>query len=219
MFAPLIGFSMIAYFYNPSDLLHEIINLDTSAWSLWAYSITSVFFFVMINRLRHHFCRNACPYGMLQMILSDKNSRKGGVRNMFRGAGLALTILMMVLASFLLFAIYTNIGFAISIGKNLQGVPVQGRIIYTYNLQIENLKNKPAVFHINYENIPAAWNLKIPEEAPNEVKTGPNSTKSIPLLFRVDQASIGQSNIITVKIANEDGKEITRQINIFPIKK
>ncbi|GEN32796.1 4Fe-4S binding protein [Aneurinibacillus danicus] len=215
IFAPLIGFSMIAYFYSPKDLFEEIITFDTGAWSFWAYILATVFFFVMINRLRHSFCRSACPYGMLQMILSDKNSRTGGIKNMFRGAGLVLTLLMTVMTSILLFSIFTNTGFAVSIGKNLQGVPAENRIIYTYNLQIENLKDKPATFTLTYQNVPESWDVILP----SRVKAEPNSVASETLLFRIDQGSIGKNTAIMIIITNEEGKKIEREISIFPIKK
>ncbi|ERI10566.1 4Fe-4S binding protein [Aneurinibacillus aneurinilyticus] len=215
IFSPIIAFSMIAYFYNPKDLFKEIMTLDTNAWSFWAYILTTVFFFIMVNRLRHKFCRSACPYGMLQMILSDKNSRTGGVKNMFRGAGLVLTILMTVMTSILLFAIFTSTGFAVSIGKDLQGIPAENRLIYTYNLQVENLKDKPATFKFEYKNVPESWDVSLP----SEVKAEPNSVAMVNLLFRIDEESLGKNSTITIVIINEDGKKIEREISIFPIKK
>jgi hypothetical protein len=215
IFSPLVAFSMIAYFYNPHDLLQDIINLHTDAWSFWAYILTTLFFFVMINRMRHSFCRNACPYGMLQMILSDKNSRTGGTKNMFRGAGLMLTLLMTIMVSILLFAIFTSTGFAVSIGKNLEGIPAEKRIIYTYNLQVENLKSKPSTFTLEYKNVPKNWDVRLPAE----IKAGPGSTANETLLFRVDQSSIGKNTEITIIITSNDKKKIERKISIFPIKK
>jgi hypothetical protein len=215
VFAPLIGFSMIAYFYNPKNLLQDILSFNTGAWSFWAYILTVLFFFVMINRLRYKFCRSACPYGMLQMILSDKNSRTGGIKNMFRGAGLVLTILMTAMVSILLFAIFTSTGFAVSIGKNLQGVAAKDRIIYTYNLQIENLQNKTTTFKLEYKNVPTSWDVILPKE----VKAAPNSTAQENLLFRIDQGGNGKNTQITIIITNEEGKQVERKISIFPIKK
>ncbi|MFT9848020.1 4Fe-4S binding protein [Aneurinibacillus sp. REN35] len=214
IFAPIIGFSMIAYFYNPKDLLQEIITLNTT-WAFWAYVLTSAFFFVMINRLRHKFCRSSCPYGMLQMILSDKNSRTGGIKNMFRGAGLVLTLLLTVMTSLLVFAIFTSTGFAVSIGKNLQGVPAENRIIYTYNLQVENLKSKPATFALTYENVPPSWDVILPPT----VQAEPNSVANENLLFRIDEGSLGKNTNIKITITGEDGKKIEREISIFPVKK
>jgi hypothetical protein len=215
IFAPLIGFSMIAYFYNPKNLLQDILSFNTGAWSFWAYILTMLFFFVMINRLRHKFCRSACPYGMLQMILSDKNSRTGDMKNMFRGAGLVLTILMTTMVSILLFAIFTSTGFAVSIGKNLQGIAAKDRIIYTYNLQIENLQNKTTTFKLEYKNVPTTWDVILPKE----VKAAPNSTAQENLLFRINQGSSGKNTQITIIITNEEGKQVEREISIFSIKK
>ncbi|WP_027417542.1 4Fe-4S binding protein [Aneurinibacillus terranovensis] len=215
IFAPVIGFSMIAYFYNPQDLLAEIIHFDTSAWSFWAYFITTVFFFLMINRLRHKFCRNACPYGMLQMILSDKNSRQGGFRNMFRGAGFVLTILMTVMISLLLVAIFNSTGFAVSIAKNIQGIPAQNKIIYTYNLEIENLEKQPMAYTLEYKNIPQTWDS--PQVKTVTVPANSVSTQS--LIFRIDQGSVGINTNVTVIVKNEKGKTIERELNIFPIRK
>jgi len=134
---------------------------------------------------------------------------------MFRGAGLVLTLLMTVMTSILLFSIFTNTGFAVSIGKNLQGVPAENRIIYTYNLQIENLKDKPATFTLTYQNVPESWDVILP----SRVKAEPNSVASETLLFRIDQGSIGKNTAIMIIITNEEGKKIEREISIFPIKK
>ncbi|AMA72537.1 MULTISPECIES: 4Fe-4S binding protein [Aneurinibacillus] len=215
VFAPIIAFSMIAYFYNPKDLFREITSLDTGAWAFWAYVLTTIFFFIMVNRLRHVFCRNACPYGMLQMILSDKNSRTGGIKNMFRGTGLVLTVLMAVMVSILLFAIFTSTGFTVSIDKNLQGVPSENHIIYTYNLQVENLRDKPATYKLKYKNIPENWDVILP----TEIKVAPHSVANESLLFRIGRKSIGENTTITIVIINEEGKTIERKISIFPIQK
>ncbi|WP_027416292.1 4Fe-4S binding protein [Aneurinibacillus terranovensis] len=213
--APVITFGVIAYFYDPAQLLSYIIHFDLSAWTFRAFLTISVFFFILLNsRLRYKFCRVSCPYGIFQMALSDKHSRKDGCKNMVRGSGLILTVVMLVLVSLFTWTISANTGFAISLGKNLQNVPVQNYIIYTYNLNVENLTGKPASYSISYSGIPTAWKTDLPKR----IDTKPHSTADIPLLFRVDQGSIDTNTKITLSIKNDSGKVMERQFCIFPVK-
>lgn len=215
IFAPIIGFSMIAYFYSPYDLWKEIITLNATAWSFWAYVVATGFFFIMIHRLRHRFCRSACPYGILQFAFSDKHSQQSGIKNMFRGTGLVLTLLMAAFVSVLIFSISTSNSFTVSLGKKLQGVVTQDHIIYTYSLQIENLSAQSSTFKIRYENLPSHWEVTVPEQ----VLVKPNASAEESLLFRINRAIPGENRMITIHVQNETGAEILRQVSLVTSQK
>ncbi|WP_161798149.1 FixG Ig-like domain-containing protein [Aneurinibacillus tyrosinisolvens] len=149
------------------------------------------------------------------MALSGKRSTNGGFKNMVRGSGLVLTVIMVLLVSMFTFALSANTGFAISLGKNLQNIPVQNRIVYTYDLKIENLTGKAASYSVSYNGVPDAWETKLPKQV--EVK--PHAMENVPLLFRTDEKSLNTNTTITVLIKNDSGKTMERQFSIFPVRK
>lgn len=213
LFAPVIAFSMIAYFFNPITLLHEIISLQWNSWAVGAYGLLVLFFFIMIFKLRSNFCRNACPYGMFQMILSDKDSRIGGVKNMFRGAGLVLLIIVVSLLGLLGFSIFSSSGFSVSIDKKLQGIPTEEFLTYTYGLSIHNNYGREVKYSLNYEGIPAKWDVKVPDE----VAVSSSSTHSETMMFRVDKTSLNQNYSIIITVQSDDGHLIEKKLNIYPV--
>lgn len=217
IFAPIIAFAFVSYFYNPVDLVNDIVSLNFGGWAFWAYIVIIAFFFIMINRLRHNFCRSACPYGMLQMILADKNSRQGGIKNMFRGVGLVLTLVLAVMISVTIYFIFTSPGYSMSIAKNkqLQGLEMNHHLIYQFDLTMENLKTTDESYKLELTGVPKEWNL----ETPTEITIPAQSTYHGKLLFKVTEASYGQNNLITITVKNTEGKATIKQINIFPVKK
>ena len=217
IFAPIIAFAFVAYFYNPVDLLNDIISLNFNGWAFWFYLIIIAFFFIMINRLRHNFCRSACPYGMLQMILADKNSRQGGIKNMFRGVGLILTLVLTVMVSVTLYFIFTSPGYSMSIAKNkqLQGLEMNHHLIYQFDLTMENLKTSNETYKLELTGVPKEWVV----EAPSEFTIPAQSTYQNKILFKVTEDSYDKNNLIKITVINADGKAAIKEINVFPVKK
>lgn len=217
IFAPIIAFAFISYFYNPVDLLNDIASLNFSGWAFWAYIVIIGFFFLMINRLRHNFCRSACPYGMLQMILSDKNSRQGGIKNMFHGVGLILTLVLTIMISIALYAIFTSSGYSMSVAKNkqLQGLEMNHHLIYQFDLSMENLKTTNDSFKLELTGVPKEWDV----EAPSDFTIPAQSTYQNKLVFKATEDTYDTNNLITITVKDSDGKATVKQINIFPVKK
>ena len=213
MIALPIAFSLISYFLDPINLFGEIITLKWKSWSFIAYITLVSIFFVIIYRQRTAFCRVACPYGMFQMSFADKNSRTGGIKNMFKGPGLVLLTIVVSLISLLGITINSTVGFSATIGKQLQAVPTGEFLTYTYALEIQNNHKNPMTYDVEYNGIPASWEVRIPEQ----VKVESTSTHSETILFRIDKPSVNQTYPITIHITSNDGHKIEKKLNIFPI--
>lgn len=213
LFAPVIAFSMVAYFFDPIVLIKEILSFEWRSWSFGAYMLLVVFFFIMIFRLRSNFCRNACPYGMFQMILSDKDSKAGGIKNMFRGTGLLLLIIVSSLLSLLAYSIFSSSGFAATIEKQLQGIPSGEFVTYTYILKIQNNQNETMNYDVKYEGLPPTWDIKVPEK----IKVDPIRSHEETILFRIDKSSLNKSHNIKMVITSQDHHLIEKKLTIFPV--
>lgn len=59
IFAPVIAFSMVAYFFDPNILFKDIITLQWNSWAIGAYAVLIILFFIMIFRLRSKFCQDS----------------------------------------------------------------------------------------------------------------------------------------------------------------
>ena len=217
IFSPIIAFAFVAYFYNPQELLNDIVTFNTGGWAFWAYILIIGFFFLMINRLRHKFCRSTCPYGMLQMILSDKNSQKGGFHNMFKGVGLVLTLALVGMGAAALYLIYTSTGYSVSVAKNKDaaGIIIQDFYLYEYDLTMENLTPDQETYTVTLKNVPDNWEVTIPET----ITIDANSTYKNKILFKAHKSSLNNNYIMVLEIKNSDGKTMEKQINIFPGRK
>jgi len=209
--APFIAFSLISYFLDPIKLFGEIVTLNWKSWSFIAYITLVIIFFVIIYRQRTAFCRGVCPYGMFQMSFADKNSRTGGIKNMFRGPGLVLLIMIISLLSLLGITINSTVGFSATIGKELQGVPAGEFLTYTYTLEIQNSQKNPMTYHVEYTGIPSSWEV----HTPTEIKVDSATTHRETLLFRIDELSKNQTYPITIDILSNDGHKIEKKLNIF----
>jgi cytochrome c oxidase accessory protein FixG len=71
----LIGFNLVAYFVDPYRMLADI-----AAWQLGPIAtsiilILAALAFLDVLFLREKFCTKACPYGMLQMVVTDKKTQ------------------------------------------------------------------------------------------------------------------------------------------------
>ncbi|HJV47347.1 MAG TPA: 4Fe-4S binding protein [Bacillota bacterium] len=212
LFAPIISFSMLAYFYNPHELLNEIVFFQYKNWSFDVYLFLCIFFFVMINRLRSNFCRSACPYGMLQMILSDKNSKMGNVRNLFSGTGLVLLVIVISLVSLLSYSVFSTKGFSISVQKQLQGVKNGNEFLYSYSISLENSRNQDQKYHLQLEGVPAKWQV----EYPSEISIQAQGTRLETILFHIDQESLNQNYSLVLHIRSDSESQLDHKLTIFP---
>lgn len=216
--SPIIAFGFISYFYDPVKLYHDIITFDYKQYSMIAMAVYTVFFFVMLHRkIRYNYCRNNCPYGILQMALQDKFSRAGvkGLKNTYRGSGIILTVILILLVSVISYGLLTNKGFETSILKQEQGRTVGKYVNYSYQLSIENLENKPVTYKITYKNIPSTWVTQLP----SEVKVAANSVSSQDIFFKADESTFDKNYVIVATFVNERGKVVERTIPIFPFKR
>lgn len=214
LFAPIIAFSMVSYFFDPFTLFKQIFTLQWTSWSVGAYLVLVGFFFIMIFRLRSRFCRHACPYGMFQMIFADKNSsRADGLKNMFKGTGLLLFLIICSLLGLLGFSIATTDGFSAMVEKQIQGAPAGDYSTYTYDLKIQNNQHEEMKYYVTYEGIPTGWDVKLPEE----IMVEGSKTHAEPMIFRIDKASLNNNHDILIKLDSTDGHHMEKKLIIFPV--
>lgn len=215
IFAPIITFCLLSYFINPYDIWHTLSSGNLLNITGISFIVLVVFFFIMINRLRYKFCQNACPYGMLQMILSNGNQKRSISKTMFSGVGLVLLVIMTALVSCTLYFSMTSSGFYMSLAKKVDGVPSANQMIYSFNLTVENLKDYPVHYTVTYKGIPQTWQSSIPEK----VDLSPSEVKEFPIVFRIGDSDLGKNYIIDVSVTSETGKTVTKKLTLFPIKK
>lgn len=215
IFAPIIAFCLLSYFIAPLDVWHTLLSGNLMNITGISYIVLTLFFFIMINRLRYKFCQNACPYGMLQMILSNGNQKRSLSKTMFSGVGLVLLVIMTALISCTLYFASTSAGFYMSVGKKVNGVPSENQMIYSFGLTVENLKDKPVHYTIAYNGLPQTWQSSITSEA----DLAANETKEFPLVFRIGKNDLGKNYIIDVSVTSETGKTVTKKLTLFPVQK
>lgn len=216
--SPIISYGFIAYFYDPIKLFNEIITFDYKNYSMLAMAIYTVFFFVMLHRkIRYNYCRNNCPYGILQMAIRDKDSvgNVSGFKNALRGTGTILTFILLLLVSILAYGLITNKGYTPSILKMEQGRVVGDYVSYSYELSIENLESKPVTYKINFKDVPSTWITDLP----TELTVNNNETVSRDIFFKVDESTLNTNHIIVVEFINERGKVVERTIPLYPFKR
>lgn len=69
-----LAFVFVSYFIEPRDLLSRLLTLDIVSAGGIAGAATTVVTFLDFAFVRQTFCKNVCPYGYLQGILSDKRT-------------------------------------------------------------------------------------------------------------------------------------------------
>jgi len=71
----LIGFNLVAYFVDPYNMLADIAS--ASMGPVTAGFIIGIAILVVIDLgfWREKFCTKACPYGMIQMVITDDNTQ------------------------------------------------------------------------------------------------------------------------------------------------
>ena len=70
----LIGFNLAAYFIDPVRMLNRLFTGDLGAVTGYSWALTSALIFVDMAFWREKFCKNACPYGLMQNLLMDEKS-------------------------------------------------------------------------------------------------------------------------------------------------
>ncbi len=215
LFAPIITFCLLAYFMSPWDMWRTLITGDWLTHTGIFFIGGCLMFFLMIYKLRYRFCQHACPYGMLQMILSGGNQKRALKQSMFSGVGLVLLVVMVTLVSLTTYFALKSPGYAISLEKKLDGVVSENKLVYSYDLTVENLKAKPVTYTVRYNGVGTNWQNTLPEQ----MTLGPNETQTRPLVFRLDKTDIGKSYPIEIIVANENQQEQVRRITLFPVQK
>ncbi|HTY58141.1 MAG TPA: 4Fe-4S dicluster domain-containing protein [Bacteroidota bacterium] len=73
--ALLIGFNLVAYFVDPVSMIRDIASgtLGAVTWGI----IAGIALLVLVDGLfwREKFCAKACPYGMMQMLVTDARTQ------------------------------------------------------------------------------------------------------------------------------------------------
>lgn len=69
-----LAFVFVAYFIEPRDLLERLFSLDLVSTGGIVGAATTVVVFLDFAFVRQTFCKNVCPYGYLQGILSDQKT-------------------------------------------------------------------------------------------------------------------------------------------------
>ncbi len=68
------GFSFIAYFYGPYDLLLDVVRLDASLETyFWLFSF-SFMTYLNAGYLREQVCKYMCPYSRIQSVMYDQDT-------------------------------------------------------------------------------------------------------------------------------------------------
>lgn len=215
VFAPIIAYCTLAYFINPYEIWHILTTTNLFNMTGISFIVLTGFFFVMINRLRYKFCQNACPYGMLQMILSNGNQKRTLSQSIFSGVGIVLlTIMTLLVASTFYFAL-SSPGYMISVAKKVNGVPSENQLIYSFELKVENLKDTTQNYKIAFQGLPEQWKSDIPAE----VVLNANESKTLPIIFRISEPDFGKNFIIEVIVTNDENKVVKRKLSVFPIRK
>lgn len=70
-----IGFNLVAYFVDPYRMLQDIATTSLGVVTAWSIIIISAVMFVDMMFWREKFCTKACPYAMLQSVLTDANTQ------------------------------------------------------------------------------------------------------------------------------------------------
>lgn len=72
--AAVIGFATMSYFIAPQELWAELTTGSFTPWVWGLLLVTAVIVVLDVLFLRHKFCKSACPYGLIQSILTDRDT-------------------------------------------------------------------------------------------------------------------------------------------------
>lgn len=73
--ALLMGFNLVSYFVDPYRTIHEIATASLGTVTTWSIVITAAVIFVDAMFWREKFCTKACPYGMMQAVVTDSKTQ------------------------------------------------------------------------------------------------------------------------------------------------
>jgi cytochrome c oxidase accessory protein FixG len=71
----LIGFNLVAYFVDPYRMIHQIFSGTLGSVTTGIIFAIASLVYLDIMFWREKFCTKACPYGMLQFVVTDKNTQ------------------------------------------------------------------------------------------------------------------------------------------------
>lgn len=74
VFAAAVGFATMSYIIAPQELWAELTTGNFTPWVWGLLIVTAVIVVLDALFLRHTFCKSACPYGMIQTILTDRDT-------------------------------------------------------------------------------------------------------------------------------------------------
>ncbi|MGO4887945.1 4Fe-4S binding protein [Anaerobacillus sp. MEB173] len=214
VFAPIISFSFFSYFINPKEILVTIHSLDFLSIIGSIYVFFTLLFYLLISTFKQRFCKSGCPYGLLQNVFSDQTKTKR-LKNYFTGINLILITLFLVITSAFFLLISTGKGYNVSIRTNLSNIAVEEYLLYTFDIEIENVYNETSTYIISYENIPSTWKYDVVEK----VIIPKNEHKIVTAFFKVSPDTFLHQHNILIRVQNNDGREIMREIMIYPVPK
>ncbi len=73
--ALIIGFNLVAYFVDPYRMLNDIWQGQLGSVTLGIIVAIAVLVFIDIMFWREKFCTRVCPYGMMQVVVTDSRSQ------------------------------------------------------------------------------------------------------------------------------------------------
>jgi cytochrome c oxidase accessory protein FixG len=71
----LVGFNLVAYFVDPYRMIEEIATLSLGPVTTGFIAGIAVLVFVDVMFWRERFCTRACPYAMLQVVVTDARTQ------------------------------------------------------------------------------------------------------------------------------------------------
>lgn len=132
---------------------------------------------------------------------------------MFQGAGLALSIIVLVLIGLLGFSFFSTTGYAAIIEKQIDGAPAGEYLTYAFTLKVQNNHREDRSCSIHYEGIPTSWEVALPDR----IDIGADQFQEETLVFRVDPTGLNQRHDIVIAIKDENGTVIEKEIVIYPV--
>jgi len=75
LLALFLGFVIVAYFVDPYRMLADISHASLHPVTVMGIVGVGLFFFIDLTFWREKLCSRACPYGMLQMVITDDKTQ------------------------------------------------------------------------------------------------------------------------------------------------
>lgn len=71
----IIGFNIVSYFVDPFRMINQIFTTRLDLIPFIAILSIAIIVFIDMMFIREKFCKKACPYGMFQMVMTDKKTQ------------------------------------------------------------------------------------------------------------------------------------------------